>query len=433
MSTDDPMNATASNDPKRSGWIQSLGPGFLFAAVSVGASHLVQSTRAGAGYGFSLVWVIVLALVLKYPLFEFGQRYAAATGHSLLEGYRRQGKWSLALYLILTLGTMFTVLAAVTAVTAGLAQQLTGVALSIDLWSAILIGVGVAILVIGRFPLLDKVIKVIMLVLTLSTLAATVSVLPKLGGTRLFGPVGLVDIAFIVGLVGWMPTGIDVSIWQSFWTLARKKETGHAPTLRETRIDFHLGYLGTGVLALMFCLLGTAVMFDRGIRIETRAGAFAGQVIELYVSSLGGWSRPIIALAAFTAMFSTVLTVIDGFPRALQLVGRRFRGPEDPAEVEERSGSAWDYWAWVAAIVGGAMLIILFGLRSLTDLVDLATILSFITAPFLGLLTYRAITAPSVPAAYRPPPWLRVHALIGITFLGAFMLFFLYFKLLMGG
>jgi len=107
------------------GALKALGPGFLFAAVSIGVSHLVQSTRAGAGHGLTLVVVIVVAMVLKYPLFEFGHRYAAATGTSLLEGYRKQGKWTLVVYLGLTLGTMFTVLAAVTAVTAALAIQLT--------------------------------------------------------------------------------------------------------------------------------------------------------------------------------------------------------------------------------------------------------------------------------------------------------------------
>ena len=55
----------------KSGILKALGPGLLFAAVSVGVSHVVQSTRAGAGYGFSLMGIIVLALILKYPLFEY--------------------------------------------------------------------------------------------------------------------------------------------------------------------------------------------------------------------------------------------------------------------------------------------------------------------------------------------------------------------------
>jgi Mn2+/Fe2+ NRAMP family transporter len=416
----------------RKGIIKALGPGFLFAAVSVGVSHLVQSTRAGAGWGFSLIWIIALALLLKYPLFEFGQRYAIATGNSLLEGYRRQGKWSLVLYLILTIGTMFTVLGAVTAVTAGLAIQLTGLKWSITIWSAILIIIGALILVIGRYPLLDKVIKAIMVILAISTIAATIAVLPKLGGIRLFGPVRLLDVAFIVGLVGWMPTGMDVSVWQSFWALARKKETGHTPTLRETLFDFNLGYTGTGALALMFCTLGTAVMFGKGIEVEASSGKFAGQIINLYTENLGEWSRPIIVVSAFTTMFSTMLTVIDGFPRALQLVARRFATPEDPVEVLERSGNAWDYWVWVGVLSVGAMMIIIFLLKTLGQLVDLATTLSFITGPFLGWLTYRAIMAKWVPDEYKPKLWLRVLAILGIVFLTGFLLFYAYFKLFMG-
>jgi Mn2+/Fe2+ NRAMP family transporter len=417
----------------RKGLMKAIGPGFLFAAVSVGVSHLVQSTRAGAGWGFSLMIFIILAMLLKYPLFEFGQRYAIATGTSLLEGYRRQGLWSLILYLILTLGTMFTVLGAVTAVTAGLAVQLTGWSLPINIWSAILIIIGALILIIGRFPVLDKLIKVIMVILAISTVAAMISVLPRLAGMKLWGPVGLTDVAFIVGLVGWMPTGMDVSVWQSFWALARIKETGHKPSLKQTLFDFNLGYIGTGILALMFCTLGAAVMYNSGIEIESNSGKFAGQIINLYTASLGPWSRPIIVISAFTTMFSTLITVMDGFPRALQLLGYRFRGPEDPGKGLEKTDKGWEYWAWIVAISVGAMLIIIFFLKKLTGLVDLATTLSFITGPFLGLLTYRSIMASWVPDEYKPKPWLRVLALIGIIFLFGFLIFYGYTQIFMKG
>jgi Mn2+/Fe2+ NRAMP family transporter len=83
----------------------SFGPGLLWAAAAIGVSHLVQSTRAGADAGFALGGVILLALVLKYPFFEYGPRYAAATGESLIEGYRRIGRWAVWLYLVITLST----------------------------------------------------------------------------------------------------------------------------------------------------------------------------------------------------------------------------------------------------------------------------------------------------------------------------------------
>ena len=41
--------------------LKSLGPGLLFAAAAVGVSHLVQSTRAGADFGFGLLWALLLA------------------------------------------------------------------------------------------------------------------------------------------------------------------------------------------------------------------------------------------------------------------------------------------------------------------------------------------------------------------------------------
>ena len=58
----------------------------LWAGAAVGVSHLVQSTRAGASFGLGLVVVVLAANFFKYPAFQFGPRYAAATGTILLEG-----------------------------------------------------------------------------------------------------------------------------------------------------------------------------------------------------------------------------------------------------------------------------------------------------------------------------------------------------------
>ena len=58
--------------------LRAVGPGLLMAGAAVGTSHLVQSTRAGADFGFQLVVLLINAL--KYPFFEYGHRYAAGTG-----------------------------------------------------------------------------------------------------------------------------------------------------------------------------------------------------------------------------------------------------------------------------------------------------------------------------------------------------------------
>lgn len=55
-----------------------LGPGILLAGAAIGGSHLVASTQAGAHYGWSLVGILFLINLFKYPFFLYSQRYTAA-------------------------------------------------------------------------------------------------------------------------------------------------------------------------------------------------------------------------------------------------------------------------------------------------------------------------------------------------------------------
>ena len=141
-----------------------LGPGLLFAAAAIGVSHLVQSTRAGADFGWGLIWALILVNIFKYPFFQYGPRYAMATGESLLDGYYKVGKIFLITYFILNLATMFTIQTAVTIVTAGLASSLFGLTDNMVIWSLIITAICYIILLFGKYQVLDKMIKVIILI-----------------------------------------------------------------------------------------------------------------------------------------------------------------------------------------------------------------------------------------------------------------------------
>ena len=100
-------------------WLAGLGPGLLYAGAAVGVSHVVQSTRAGALYGFGLVGFVLLVNLLKYPFFSYASRYARHSGHDLIEGYGRMHRWVLPAFLLLTVATMFPILVAITSVFTG--------------------------------------------------------------------------------------------------------------------------------------------------------------------------------------------------------------------------------------------------------------------------------------------------------------------------
>ena len=151
---------------------KKLGPGLLFAGAAIGVSHLVQSTKAGADFGWGLLWALLLVNLFKYPFFQFGPRYALSTGESLLDGYLKLGKVYLWIYFFLNLATMFTIQTAVTIVTAGLASNLFDISTNMIYWSIGVTAICYVILLIGRYQLLDKVIKIIVLTLTTSSILA---------------------------------------------------------------------------------------------------------------------------------------------------------------------------------------------------------------------------------------------------------------------
>ncbi|MEN8149280.1 MAG: divalent metal cation transporter [Planctomycetota bacterium] len=433
-----------TGEPRERSFLKALGPGLLWAGAAVGVSHLVQSTRAGAEFGFSLLLLVIVAIVFKYPAFSFGPRYAAATGTSLLEGYRRRGRFALALYAVLTIGTMFTIQAIVTMVTAALAAGALGwespmLGLPAVWWlSAALLAICAALLAIGQYRWLDRIVKVVVLVLTVSTFAATALALPKIqfGEVSLLPAPGtfenLATIGFVVALIGWMPSAFDISVWHSLWTLARRRETDYAPTVRESLMDFNIGYLGTAFLALCFLTLGAAVMFGTGTEFAPSAAGFARQIISLYTENLGAWSAPLIGLAAFTVMFSTTLTVVDGLPRTITGLLARFREPEMPDQAMPTSRRV--YWTALPVLAAGSMLILYIGLArgdkaTFTGLVNLATTLSFLTAPVLAWLNHRAILGSEVPVEHRPGRGLIAWSRAGILFSAAFAGWFLYLLL----
>ncbi|MDO9137348.1 MAG: divalent metal cation transporter, partial [Lutibacter sp.] len=252
---------------KKSHWLKKLGPGLLFAGAAIGVSHLVQSTRAGADFGFGLIWALVLIHIVKYPFFQYGPRYATATGESLLDGYKKLGKGVLLAYFILNLATMFTIQAAVTIVTAGLAANLFGITTNPVIWSIIITLICLSILIIGRYNLLDKLMKLIVITLTLSTFIALVVAAFNSPNTYSFVqiiPKGTVEVGFLIAFLGWMPAPLDVSIWQSLWALEKQKDKSNEFTPKQAIFDFNIGFLSTLVIGIFFVALGAIVMHNSG-------------------------------------------------------------------------------------------------------------------------------------------------------------------------
>ena len=410
--------------------LRTLGPGILFASTAIGVSHLVQSTRAGATFGFVLVPIILAANIFKYPFFEFGSRYANSTGESLIDGYHRVGKWMLWLYFFITIGSMFFVTGAVGAVTSGFLQNLFGIS-SWGIWATVfLFIICMSILIVGRYKILDSMMKVIGVVLLLSTLLAFVLALIKSANPPLpefVAPDVFSDTSLwvIIALMGWMPTAVDLSAWVSLWTVERIKQTGYKPSMKESLVDFNFGYIVSGLLALCFVTLGAYVFYGSGKELPDNAAGFSHYVVKMFTEFIGDWSYIIIATASFSIMFGTCIAVFDGYARSIERTSTLLF-----LKKKESFDTSKIYRLTLLIVGVGSFGIIFFLGKHLGALVDLATTISFLIAPVIAIVNLRLVTGKYIVKEDQPKLWLRILSWGGIIFLTGFALYYAYMKFL---
>lgn len=418
-----------------------LGPGLVFAATSIGVSHVVQSTRAGADFGYWLVGLIILAHLVKLPFFQAGPRYAAATGENLLDAYHRMGRRFYIPVVLITFSTMFIIQAAVTIVAAGVIANILPFGWSIGMWSALVLFASMILLITGGYALLNKLMKIMMLVfmvLCVITLIATVftDMPPLPAGAPVAAPLlDAASIAFMVALVGWMPTAIEVSVWHSFWVVEQQKLEQQNPEsqqgtqvaslqrLKNRLLDFNMGYLFCCLLALLFLSLGAQILYGRGIELSNSAIGFSAQLIDIFTQVLGDWSRPVVAILIFIAMFSTCIAVADGFSQVITRIAEKQLHLSD--EQHQLS-----YHLSIPVIAAGGLGIILLFSGQLKSLVDFATTVSFLAAPWFAWLNMKALNLGHVPEDCRVSPGYYLFTKCCLFCLTGFAIFYLLWLLI---
>ncbi|MDH3677678.1 MAG: divalent metal cation transporter [Nitrosopumilus sp.] len=406
---------------------KTAGPGILFASTAIGVSHLVQSTRAGAEFGLLLLGFVIIVSLLKYPFFEYGSRYANITQTSIIDGYKKLGKPVLWMYFLITIASMFFITGAVGFVTAGFFENLFGLDF-LGQWTIVLLfGICVIILAIGKYNILDSLIKIVAIVLLVSTVCAFLLVLwnGPVEPVKDFIPKELwtgTGIFFLLALMGWMPTALDLSSWNSLWTLERMKQTKYRPKLKETLFEFRLAYTITAILAVMFVTLGSFIFFGSGKELSNNNADFAHMVVTLYTQTIGEWSYLIIAAAAFAVMFGTIIAVFDGYSRSLQrTVELLFTKKERVIGTKFRSF----YIFFLFVLLMGSLIVVLQFAGNLREIVDFATVLSFMIAPVIAIFNFRLVTGKFLDKDVQPSIWLKVLSFAGIIFLTGFAIFFL--------
>lgn len=389
------MNRPASLPPQSLGSkLKHLGPGIVLAAAAIGSGELILTPRAGAMFGLSIGWVIVVSVVYKLALTLGLARYTIATGEDIFEGFshlpgpRNWFVWILALVFLLGAVGYSGI-----ALSCGSALFTICPALSMIQWAMLVVVVVFLLLLKGAYGPVEKAAIALALTLIVGVFYSLTVFQPKLGWVlhqsipRL--PPG--SGKTLISLLGWTAGGASTLLY-SFWILekgyALPQDTSDTPAdpsrnehfrqwLSLASLDASLSYVIMMFISLAFLTIGSIALGTAGpeggplvpARDETMA-----VLSRMLTDAAGPQALTIFLIAALAILSSTILGMVDGKSRALRTAVR----------IIAPGARRWSDLAWYRLGITTFCLII-FALLFTGEPVVLIVMVSALEAPVLSL------------------------------------------------
>jgi Mn2+/Fe2+ NRAMP family transporter len=321
------------------GWanLKWLGPSFLWMLSAAGSGELLFTPRIAAFYGYSLLWALLAAVILKWFINGEVGRFSVCTGATILEGFKQlPGPKNWAIWLILL--PQFVVAISTVAGLAGAAATalilVTGG--TVQLWTVIIIVVTAAIVLLGQYNVVEKISSYVGIARTIAVVTAAIFVFPsfrQLAAGLLPQIPQNVRYQEILPWLGFMLAGAAGLMWYSYWVEARGY--GAASVKGQERIDPKqlnqqekkklrgwinlmtisntLAVVGALLAALSFLILGGELLRPQGlVPKENQVAETLGTLLGDLWGPFGFWFMVAIVFITFC---STVLSVEDGFGR----------------------------------------------------------------------------------------------------------------------
>ena len=317
--------------PPKTFWgrLQLIGPGIILAAAAIGSGELILTPRAGALFGLSIAWIIIVSVVYKLFLTLGLARYTIATGEDIFVGFshfpgpRHWFVWVMGvIYLLGAVGYSGISLACGSALCALFPS------LSMLAWAVIVVVLAYVLLLRGSYGPVEKAAFFLSFVLIVGVLYSLAALRPEVSwffqGLSPKLPAGSGQTA--VSLLGWTAGGTSTLIY-SFWILekgiGRGKPEGKyfKGWLSFIRLDTGISYFFMILISFAFLTIGTLVL--------STAGPGGGPLIpareetttvlsRLLTVAAGPHTKLVFLVAAFAILYSTVIGLVDGKSRALR-------------------------------------------------------------------------------------------------------------------
>lgn len=377
----------------------SLGPGIIIAAVVFGPSKMTITSKLGAQYGYSLLWIVVIACFFMTIFTIMGARIGVATKQSLLTTIRE--KWGRAAAITVGLGIFIvtTSFQAGNSIGVGIAiAEVTGTKPLI--WIIVFNLIGISLLFFrGFYKVLEKLMIFLVALMLFAFLTTFFLIKPDLSEiasgfipTLAPGSLGLV-IAFFASTFSMV-----AAFYQAYLVQERIKFN---PEIQEQNSNSITGIFVLGLMSAIIMICAASVLNKQGINVVN-----ASDMSRALEPLFGKYASTLFLIGLFGASFSSLV--------GNSTIGGTLMADSLGYGSNLNSGKVKLFIALV--MLFGAIIAVRFG-RLPLELIVFAQSVTIFLVPFIGLALYSVSNDEKIMGSYRNSPAVRIIGALGLLIL----------------
>lgn len=390
------MKDTASSTFSFKDKVRKMGPAAIITSAFIGPGTIVTASLSGASFGYSLLWVVLLAVLALMVLMEMASRVGIAGGKDAVEAavavLPGNAPWKLFVKTIVTLGTLGICFAFEAGNIAGASLGLSD-ATSMPQWAAaaLIAAVALSTVFLQSYKALARVMQLFVSVMVIVFIVSAVAVGPSLPGVMgglLVPSMPEGSVVSALALVGTTLIGINLVLHsitsKEKWSGAGDVKAG----LSEARFDIVFNILIGGLITMSVIVVSAAVLYGTGASVGN-ALVFTQSLEPV----LGGWARIVGDVGLFAAGLSSAIAV----PFTMRAILSSVFG------WEKGSASAPARVLGVVVVIFGTVLAI--SGTSPAQIIVFAQATSGFILPFIAFLLLVAANNKKLLGAYANKPW----------------------------
>ena len=290
-------------------WLENYrpGPAILVTAAFVGPGTVLAASKAGAEYGFTLLWAVVFSVFTAIVLQEMAARLGIASGNGLAQALKDSFS-SVPMRIVAVTLVLAAILFGNTAYQTGnIVGAVDGINILTGLnkvAAALIIAIiALAVVFVGKYSLLQWSLTFLVAVMGLVFVVAAIACWPDLKalGSGLRPNIPDQSAWIVIGLIGTTVVPYNLFLHASASAQRYRGQDDKSAAIRNSLLDTVIAIAVGGVITASL-LITAAATFEPGQLSTIRS------IAEQLRPSLGDWAESFFAVGLFSAGLTSSIT-----------------------------------------------------------------------------------------------------------------------------